>query len=263
MSNTFAIKEVLDFSVEQYSASGRGNILFSCDYASNSTVETTGQRLAIKGGSSFYKILDLDFDKECMFNSMLPIVDVNALAVKLGVPVTTGSVNTPNKQILTATGATPTVTLASTPVTGTLKVHVLELERDLGVEQTVGNASTPNEYSIAGKVITLNSSLENKKVIVFYDYASGATAQNIKITASDFPNFITITGRGLVDDDQEGQKIPVSFKVHKAKVKPEFSLTMASDSATELAFDCDCYTILNSDNKREFVDIVKLNDEAF
>ena len=263
MSNTFVIKEVLDFSVEEYSATGRGNMLFSVDYAKSSSVQTTSERLPIRGGMGHFKILDIDYQKDCMFNSVLPVVDVNALAVKIGKSTTTGSVTTPNKQILTATGATPTITLASTPITGTLKVHVLSLERDLGVEQTSGNASTPNEYSISGKVITLHSSLENQKMVVFYDYASGAAAQNIKITATDFPNFITITGRGLVDDDQEGKKVPVTFRVHKAKVKPEFELTMASDAATEIPFDVDCYTVLNSDNEREFVDIVKLNDEAY
>jgi hypothetical protein len=37
---------------------------------------------------------------------------------------------------------------------------------------------------------------------------------------------------------------------------------MASDAATELDFTVDCYTILNSEGKREYVDIVKLDDEA-
>jgi hypothetical protein len=262
MSNTFAIKEVLDFTVENYSTSGRGNILFSVDYAASSNVSTTAERLEIAGGQGNFKIVDLDHSKRTMFNAMLPIVDINALAVKLGVPVTVGSVVTPKKEILTATGATPTVVLASTPLTGTLKIYTLNFERDLGVEQTAGTPATVNQYSITGKTVTLNAALEGKKVVVFYDYDSGANAQNIKLTAADFPNFITITGRGLVDDDQEGKKIPVTFKVHKAKVKPEFELTMSSTASTEIPFECDCYTILNSSNVREFIDIVKLNDEA-
>ena len=266
MSNTFAIKEVLDYTVEAYSASGRGNILFTVDYAKSSSVQTTAQRLGIKGGIGFFKILDLDYDKECTFNSVLPIVDVTALATKLGKAVTTGAVTTLKKEILTTAGATPTITLAATPIAGSLKIYTLSNERDLGTEQTAGTpASQENTFSLSGAVVTMNSvsGVAGTKMVVFYDYTSGATAQNIKITASDFPNFITITGRGLVDDDQAGQKIPVTFRVHKAKVKPEFELTMASDAATELAFDCDCYTILNAANEREFVDIVKLNGEAF
>jgi hypothetical protein len=264
MSNTFVIKEVLDYNVSEYAASGYGDFLFSVDYAKSSTVQTTAERLPIRGGQGNYKLLDLDHTKDCMFNSVLPLVDIKALAVKLGRDVTTGAVSTPKKDILSAS-ATNTITLSKTPLAGTLKIYKLSGERDLGIEQTVGTpATTVNEYSITGAEVTLNATTapENTKFIAFYDYTSGTAAENIKITAADFPSFITITGRGLVDDDVTGLKVPVTFKVHKAKVKPEFELTMASDSATELAFDCDCYTILNASVEREFVDIVKLNDEA-
>jgi hypothetical protein len=268
MSNTFAIKEVLDFTVETYASTGRGNVLFSVDYAANTSIQTTGERLPIRGGQGNYKILDLDHTKDCMMNAMLPIVDINALAVKLGVSVTEGATLATRSQTLISVGVTPTITLASTPASGSLKVYLVKsgTERDLGVEQTAGTpASTENTYSIVGRTITLNatSGVAGTKVFVSYDYTSGVNAQNVKITASDFPNFITIRGRGLVDDDQAGTKIPVSFKIHKAKVKPEFELTMAGDAATELSFETDCYTILNSEGIREYVDVVKLNDESY
>ncbi len=267
MSNTFAIKEVLDFTVETYSPTGRGNILFTVDYANNTTVSTTGERLPIRGGQGNYKIMDLDHTKDCMMNATLPIVDIKALAVKLGVSVSTGAKTAVMQETKTTAGATPTITLASTPLAGTLKVHLITTgtERDLGTEQTAGTpASTVNTYSITGKEITLNatSGVAGTKVFISYDYTSGANAQNVKITASNFPAFITIRGRGLTDDDQSGTKVPVSFKIHKAKVKPEFELTMSPDAATELPFECDCYTILNSDGVREYVDILRLTDEA-
>ena len=264
MSNTFAIKEVMDFTVEKYSATGRGEMLFYVDYAGSTSIQTTAERLNIRGGQGNFKILDIDHTKDTMFNSTLPIVDVKALATKLGVDVTTGATTATKTEILTV-GVAPTLTLASTPLANTLKIHKLLLERDLGDEQTAGTPSTPNEYSIADKVVTLNenTAADGTKFLVSYEYTSGVNAQNIKITASDFPNFITIRGTGLVDDDQEGQKIPVSFKIHKAKVQQEFELTMEGTSATELAFNCDCYTILNSAGDREYTNVVILQDEAY
>lgn len=264
MSNTFAIKEVLDFNVFKYSPTGYGDLLFTVDYATNSSVNTTAERLPIRGGQGNFKILDLDHTKDCTFGAMLPIVDINALAVKLGKAVVKGETKATMKEVLPAS-ATNTITLKETPLNGTLKVYKTVNERDLGTEQTVGVATNPNEYSIVGKIITLNSTTapQHSKFTVTYEYTSGANAQNIKITASDFPGFITITGRGLVDDDQEGQKIPVSFKIHKAKVQPSFELAMTADNATELDFTTDCYTIVNAAGEREYVDIVKLNDEAF
>lgn len=265
MSNTFAIKEVLDYNVFEYSTSGYGDLLFMVDYAKSSSINTTAERLPIRGGQGNFKLLDMDHSKDCTFSSMLPLVDIGALAVKLGKSIATGAKSTPTKQILTAS-ASNTITLAKTPLTGTLKVYKLENERDLGTEQAVGTpATTVDTYSISELVITLNATTApaGTKFVVTYEYTSGTAAQNIKITATDFPSFITITGRGLVDDDQEGKKIPVSFKVHKAKVQPQFELTMASDSATEIDFTTDCYTVLNAAGEREYIDIVKLNDESF
>jgi hypothetical protein len=265
MSNTFAIKEVMDFTVETYSASGRGNLLFYVDYAGNTTINTTAERLDIRGGQGNFKLISLDHTKDTMFNSMLPLVDVNALATKLGVSVTEGAATASITETLTADGSNQ-ITLSHEPLANTLKIHKLAFERDLSTEQTAGTpASTPNEYSISTKTVTLNSTTapSGTKFIVSYEYTSGTAAQNIKITASDFPNFITIRGRGLADDDQEGQKIPVSFKIHKAKVQQEFELTMEGTSATELAFNCDCYTIINSNGDREYLDVVVLQDESY
>lgn len=264
MSNTFVIKEVLNFNVSRYATSGYDEFLFSVDYAKSSTVQTTAERLPIRGGQGNYKIIDLDHTKDCMFNSVLPLVDIKALAVKLGKDVSTGATTAVMKDIKTVS-ASNTITLSKTPLAGSLKVYIMTGERDIGTEQTVGTpGTTPNTYSISTATLTFNATScpEGTKIIAFYNYTSGSTSQNVKITAADFPKFITITGRGLVDDDVTGLKVPVSFKVHKAKVKPEFELTMSSDAATELTFDCDCYTILNSSSEREFVDIVKLNDEA-
>lgn len=265
MSNTFGIKEVMDFNVFKYASSGYGDLLFTVDYAGSSSIGTTSERLDIRGGQGYFKLLSIDYQKDCTFNSMLPLVDINALAVKLGKDVTKGATSATKKETLTAS-ASNTITLSATPTSGTLKIYKLAYERDLDVEQVAGTpASVENSYSIAGRVVTLNATTAptGTKFVCTYDYTSGVNAQNIKITATDFPNFITITGTGLVDDDQEGKKIPVSFKVHKAKVQPQFELTMASNAATELDFTTDCYTIINSEGDREYVSIVKLNDESY
>lgn len=264
MSNTFAIKEVLDYNVFTFSASGYGDLLFTVDYAAESTLSTTAQRLDLRGGQGYFKLVSIDYQKDCSFTSKLPLVDITALATKLGKSITTGATTANKKVILTADGSN-TITLPDTPLTGTLKIYKLLFERDLGTEQTLGTpATTVDTYSISTATVTLNATTapQGTKFLCTYEYTSGTAAQNIRITATDFPSFITVTGRGIVNDDQEGKLIPVSFKIHKAKVKPAFDLTMSSSKATELDFSLDCYTILNSDNVREFADIVKLSDEA-
>lgn len=265
MSKSFAIKHVANYTVETYNASGRGDVLFTANYVGTANIETTAERLSIRGGQGNYKIMDLDHTRDTMFNSTLPLVDVEVLATKLGRSVDTGA-TTVNKETFLTVSASNTVTLPQTPVGSALKIYKVTNERDIGTEQTVGTpATTENEYSISGTTVTLNATTapEGSKVFVSFDYTSGANAQNIKITANDFPAFITIRGEGLVDDDQIGQKIPVAFVIHKAKVKPEFTLTMESTVATELDFSCDCYAILNSANDYEYLTMTVLQDEAY
>lgn len=266
MSNTFAIKEVLDYTVEKYVPSGRGDVLFSVDYAGQSNISTTAERLPIRGGQGNYKIMDLDHTKDCEYASVLPLVDIKALAAKLGKDITEGAVKTPfDKVFVVGEGNKIELPEHVTPIVDSLKVYKVKFERDIDVELEVGDTESEGTYAISGQEITFNADTcpVGSKVFISCNYLSGVNAQNIKITASDFPQFITIRGRGLVNDDQEGLIIPVTFTVHKAKVRPEFELSMAGDAATELDFTCDCYTILNADGEREFVDIVKLNDESY
>ena len=266
MSDIFAIKDVMDFTVETYVTSGRGDILFRCEYAKSSTINSPAERIDVAGGGSNYRITALDHGRRTSVANMLPLLDVNALANKLGVALSTGATTANNSETKTTTGATPTITLASTPISGTLKVYLVEsgTVRDLGTEQTAGTpATTENEYSISGTEITLNATTApaGTKVFVSYDYTSGANAKNLKITADNFPSCITIRGRGFYDDETNCSRVPVSFKVHKAKVKPEFELTMAGDAVSEFNFEVDCFTVENSAGQKEEIDIVILTDE--
>jgi hypothetical protein len=264
MSNTLAITDVLDFTVERYSATGRGDMLSYVNYAKSSTISTTAERLEIRGGRGNFKILDVDHSKAVAFNANLALVDIKLLAEKMGKAMTTGTTTTPNTEILSA-GASNTITLSKTPLAGTLKLYLLAGERDFGAEQTVGTpATTPNEYSLATATVTLNATTapEGTKFIASYDYTSGVTADTLKVTASDFPGFIRIRGRGFAPDDVTGLLVPVTFDVKKAKVKPDFELTMAAGEATEMPFECDCYPVIDSDNDTTFIKVVKLNDEA-
>lgn len=265
MSKIVAIKDVMDFEVCVYSASGRGNILFNVDYASKTDITSAAERITLRGGIGNFKQMLLDHSRDSVMAAMLPMIDIDALATKLGVTKTTGATTAVKMETLTTTGATPTITLASTPLSGTLKVYaiVAGTERDLGTEQTAGTpASTANTYSITGTTITLNatSGVAGTKIYVSYDYTSGANAERVAITASNFPAFITIRGRGFWDDSVSG-RIPVSFVIHKAKVKPEFELTMAGDAATEFNFETDIVAVKNSSGVFEDVVITKLNDE--
>lgn len=252
MSNQFALKEVLNYTVQKYSPNGfGGDVLFFVDYAKDTMVSTKGERLDIRGGQGNYKLLSMDHTMDATFKATLPLLDTSSLASMTGKPLVTGATTVPKKEIITVSVA-GTMNLSETPLTGSLKIYKVNNERDIGTEQTTGTpASTPDKYSIAGKAVTLNttSAPAGSKFLAVYDYTSTALARKMTITANNFPDYVRITGDGLAVDQVDGLTYPVKFDIKKAKVKPGFEWTIANDKATEIPFEYDLYPVTIGNDK--------------
>ena len=149
-------------------------------------------------GQGNYKLLSFDHTKIMDFKSTLPLVDLTMLAQLAGKPMTTGTaVVIPKKEIL-VTSASNTITLSQiAPAVGSLQVFLLTGTRDLGMVQTIGTpASMPNTYTIASGVITLNATTApvGTQFVVFYNYTSAVTANQVTFTANSFPGYMRIVG---------------------------------------------------------------------
>jgi hypothetical protein len=241
-SKQIAIKEVLNFEVLNYST---GASLFYADYASNTSIENSAERLDLRGGQGNYKLVSFDHTKNALMKNELPLVDLSFIELLTGKSMNVGSVNVHKREVLLASAGN-TITLSATPVTGTLKVYLLEGNRDNGTEQTVGTpGSNQNEYSISGAIITLNSTTapEDTKIVVSYDYATAATARRLTFTADKFPSYFRITADGLVTDEVTGESYVVKFDFKKVKPQNNFTLTMSSTDATKLDITWDLYAV--------------------
>lgn len=263
MSKQFAITEVMDYTVQEYSPNGfGGKVLYSVDFATDVKVSTSSERLDIRGGQGNYLLHSADHTKSGNFASTLPLVDIESLAEMTGKPLSTGATQVPHDEILAAS-ATNTITLSQTPVTGSLKIYKLDGERDMGTEQILGTPATvENEFSISGTTATLNvtTAPEDTKFKVVYDYTTAATARKIKVTANDFPGYVRITGQGLWTDQVNGLTYPVKFDVKRAKVKPSFEWTMAGGEATTIPFDYDLFPVTNTAGDKIYFETTILPD---
>jgi hypothetical protein len=245
MSFQYGLKEVLNLNIQDYTTNAE---LFYADYMSDSSIETTAERLDLRGGQGNYKILSFDHTKSMTFKGEMPLVDLNAIAMLSGKAIKIGTVNLPKRESLTVTAGN-VITLAQPPITGTLKVYTLS-GRDSGIEQTVGTpASTPNTYSIAGAVVTLNVTTApvGSTFVAVYTYASPSTTTTTTFTADKFAGYVKISGVGVATDQVTGALVPVVFDIKKAKAKNNFSLTMKSSEATKLNMEFDLYAVDVSD----------------
>lgn len=261
MNNAFAIAETVDFTVQDYRTR---EVLFVVDYAKDVKLGTNAERLDISGGIGNYTLLAIDHSKKANFESTLPLVDINALGVKLGKSTVKGATTAPMTERLVVDEGNK-VTLSQTPLTGTLKVYVVENIRDKKNELTVGDPETVEaEYSIVDKEITVNTDIaEGTVILCVYDYTTGENAKKVTVTATDFPQFIRITGRGI-GEDESGNKAPVAFDVKKFKVSPDFEMTFASGAATEIQFNGDMFAddvIEDGKIVKKYYDITVLSDE--
>lgn len=265
MSNTLVFYDVMNFAVEEYSSTTtRGAILHKVDYAKETKLTVSGERIEVRGGQGNYKIISIDHSKNCVFSALLPLVDIKALQVKLGKTVTTGTTTAEKNEILSA-NAENKITLTQTPLDNTLKIYKLSGTRDMGVEQVAGTpASAEDKYSIDAKVVTLNATTApvGTKFYVTYSYTTGSTANKLKVTANNFPTYIRITGEAWEMDDVTSKRVPCSFNILKCIPKLDFELNMTAGAASELNFECDCDAVLDADNDITYVTIVKKNDEA-
>lgn len=259
LNNTMGIVDVVDYEVQDFKTR---DLLFSVDYATSVSLKTDAEKLDIRGGIGAPVRITAYHSKTGEFASELPLVDIKALGVKLGKKAVKGATTAPKSERLSV--KTAKVTLSKAPLTGTLKVYVLESNgRDIKNELTVGAPATkPEEYSVEDSVITVSSTITDGTLIkVLYDYTTGAGAQKVRVTSKDFAGDVRITGTGYALDES-GNKAPVSFIVHRAKPAPGFEITFANGQATNIPFNCTMYpTII--ENEDAYFDIIPLADEVY
>jgi len=258
MSKQIGIKEVLNCWISRFDTAAP---LCYVDYATDSSIATTAERLDLRGGQGNYKLLSFDHTKDCTFMLEMPLVDLEFLSMLTGKSLDIGAANVPKRQVLTASAGN-TITLAATPVSGTLRVFLLDGDRDYGTEQTAGTpASVQNTYSITGTLITLNATTapSGTKIVVQYQYASAATTRTVHFTADKFPIYVTIDGVGTVTDQVTGAERITAFAIKKAKPKNDFTITMKSTEATVLTMEFDLYTVDEDVDGDGTIDKIYLN----
>lgn len=206
--------------------------------------------------------MSFDHTKNSTLNITLPLVDLKLLSLLTGEDAITGAADVLKRQILIVS-ASNTVTLAATPVSGTLYLYDLSGDRDNGTEITVGTpATTPNTYSTSGAVVTLNatSHVAGAQVVAFYQYAAPATSTSISIKANKFPKAVEIYGDGLWRNQED--ELDYIVKVHALKARPQgnFTFTMSASEATTLEVVFDLYGVTdNTTGDIKFIDYVVLS----
>lgn len=204
-----------------------GKIITRLDTLKTLNLETTGEMIYSQGGRGNVKLVGFAGDKSASLSLEDALFDLKALALMTGNTAIEGAKDVIKTEILKSNN--DTITLSKTPKGDLVGIFRLNADGSLGQELTKGTASpTANEYTITGKVITLNSTtIDGDKFSVFYT-VSAANSTTVKVTSDAFPKSFSLEAEVLVvGADQKVYQ--ANLQVPVCKFQETFSLSLSNE----------------------------------
>ena len=237
-----ANREVCDLIFVDYSTK---KPFLNLDFANVSTTELTGESVFAYGGKGHPKRVQFSGERGGTIT-----IETQIQTVKLWQLITGGEVSKSAKFVVRTeleVGADgTTITLAETPVTGTVVVY--KADDDCGTELAC---------TVAGATITLTDALtEGDKVIVYYMKEVTDKVQRINIKSTSFPkNFVVYGDTVMKTEDDE--VLPYRLVAYKVAPQSNMSLSFSNtgDPGT-ITITCD----LMADGDDNMLDLILIEE---
>ena len=243
MANKNMVKrEVCDLIFVDYSTK---KPFLNLDFANVTTTELTGENTYAYGGKGHPKRVSFSGEKGGTLT-----IETQIQTVKLWQLVTGGEVSKTAKfmgrEELTVTGDSATsVTLATTPVTGS--VVVFKADDDCG---------TPLETTVEDKTVTITSAKKGDKVVVYYMKELTDKVERINIKSTTFPkNFIVYGDTIMKTEDDE--VLPYHLVAYKVAPQSNISLSYSNNGdPASITITCD----MMADQDDNILDLILIEE---
>lgn len=217
MANKYGVKEVAD--VTFYDLVTGKPVLF-LDTLKMTTIENTAETSYARGGKGNPKLLSWDYNREGTIQMSNALMSTKSLSMLAGTTLKTGVANVYGREVLTAvvgaSGKTK-VTTKKVPLADTIYVT------DLDEKEIVSTFATP-DITFVDTAVPVGT-----QVIVYYKFATDATAQTITIAADKFPGYVRVVGDTVVRNAATGLDEAFQIIIDKAKISPTFTFTFQAD----------------------------------
>lgn len=222
----FGIKEVLNV-VFIDKKTNKPALYFDTLKVSN--IENASENATATGGQGNSTLITWSYGRTATLTITDALLSMQSLAALAGSDVTTEAQKIYNREVFN--GVTDTITLAQTPVDGTLTVFkVVDGEM---AEEVVGAVA-------AEKVVTLTPALAEKTdVAVYYEYELEAEkSQTVEFSGNKFPSAYKVYGFGVVRN-QDGQDETVQLQIPTAQLKTDSTITLDAENVSTFDFNLD------------------------
>lgn len=231
----YGSREILDTQIMDYATNAP--ILYM-DYATSAQNEWTGETVYARGGSGNPRRIAWNGDKGATLTLETQIFTMQHLALLAGDEITNGPQSIYKREIVRVESDGSDgkkIKLSKTPVGGDKAVSVFEFTNGVtGAPQDVA-AVTSAEVKLADKATVA----VGQEVEVYYQFQA-ASAHKLSFNAKSFPKYVKIVGDTLYADEVSGEMVPMQMTYYKAKLQPNFTLTMSptgDPSSLSLVFD--------------------------
>lgn len=226
-ANRWAVRNVAKCSM--YSAT-TGKMIAYLENLKTSGLQTSSTTVYARGGDGNPKLVGFSSDKEIKVNLSSAIFDNRAMALLTGNALSTAAKEIYKREIVTSVEA-DTLTLTNTPVGDLLGLYILGED---GVESTEYTkvAATPaaTEFSISGKVITLNSAVATStQFVAYYKVTTASTAQTITVSSNAFPAAFKLVMEVLITDFSTKALYPAQIIIPSCKMEDSWEFSFAPD----------------------------------
>lgn len=219
MANKYGVKEVAD--VTFYDLVTNKPVLF-LDTLKMTTIENQAETSYARGGKGNPKLLGWDFNREATVQMQDALMSTKSISLMTGNNVTTGITNVHSREVLlTVAGTTgkSKVTPSKAPLAGSVTAFKLS-------DDATEVASTITTGDVIFDIADIPVGTQ---VVVYYQNATLATAQTIRITADKFPSYVKVVGDTVVRNAETGADEAFQIIIWKAKISPNFNLTFQAD----------------------------------
>jgi hypothetical protein len=207
-----------------------GKMIAYLESLKTSGLTTASTTVYARGGDGNPKLVGFSSDKEVKVNLSSAIFDNRAMALLTGNAMSTAAKEIYKREIVASVEA-DTLTLTNTPVGDPLGVYLYGTDGVEGAEYTkVASLPTETEYSITGKVITLNAAtVVGTQFVVYYKVTTAATAQTITVSSNAFPAAFKLVMEVLITDFATKALYPAQIIIPSCKMEDNWEFSFAPD----------------------------------
>lgn len=235
--NIYGIKDSANFTVKYKSGANKGKIFAYSDYATVATNDWTSEQVYAK--SKNVNAIRWDYNRQSTLKVDMEIFDLKWIAMLFGTEFVKGAKDILKREVLTVNGGK--VTIAGTPVAGSLSVHKLDDDGLTNIEELTVSESTTAKgtYTISNKEISVDATeFPNDSKIAVYYLENVTEARTMTISSDKYPENFEAYGDTMIRNTNGDDEF---VQIHYLNIKPksQFTLTMDAANITTLSIEYD------------------------